>query len=49
MVGYTAVITLVLNNFAGAAIGLVLLEIASIVMGLNAESYVKSRVERKVA
>ena len=45
----TAVITLVLNNFAGAAIGLVLLEIASIVMGLNAESYVKSRVERKVA
>lgn len=43
---FTAVITLLLNKFAGIAIGLVLFEIAGIVMNLNAESFVKGYAEK---
>lgn len=43
---FTAVITLLLNRLAGIVIGLTLFEIASIVMNLNAESFVKGYAEK---
>ena len=42
------VASLILNVIAGFIIGLVLLEIANIVIGMNAESYVKDYVEKRV-
>ena len=42
-----ALITAVFNEFAGAIIGILMFEIGTIVMDLNAEAYVKDVVEKK--
>ena len=42
-----ALITAVFNEFAGALIGILMFEIGTIVMDLNAEAFVKDAVEKK--
>ena len=45
-VASVAIITAIFNKFAGIVVGILIFEIASIVINLNAEAYVKSAVEK---
>ena len=46
-IGVTLGIALLINNFVGVFLGLPLLEITLLVVGLNAESYVKEKADEK--
>jgi len=46
---FTAIIVAVVNTVTGIFVGLALFEIAAIVIGMNAEAYVKDAVAQKLA